>query len=166
MIPQAPPELDLTSQAVPPQVGAFRRALRRWLGEVIDAVGPSPGDAPAGADDPEATRRAEDLEDLADDLVLATSEALENVVDHAYAGAGEPGDMRLHAWVEDDAVVVVVTDHGHWRDPPSGPTSRGRGLEMMERLAETRVDRGEPGTVVRLSRGMPQDARDRSSAQA
>jgi serine/threonine-protein kinase RsbW len=151
--PQAPPDLDLTAQAAPPQVGSFRRALRRWLGEVLDAVGGSPvGD---------------DLEDLADDLVLATSEALENVVDHAYAGAGEPGAMTLRARLQEDTVAVVVTDHGHWRDPPTGPSSRGRGLEMMERLAETRVDRGEPGTVVTLSRRLPHDApHDRSAAQA
>ncbi|WP_018334290.1 ATP-binding protein [Actinomycetospora chiangmaiensis] len=154
MTPQAPPELDLTAQAVPPQVGAFRRALRRWLGEVLDAVSPTPGGA------------SDDLEDLADDLVLATSEALENVVDHAYAGAGDPGSMWLQARVDEGTVAVVVTDHGRWRDPPSGPSSRGRGLEMMERLAETRVDRGEPGTVVTLSRRLPHESLDRSAAQA
>ncbi|GLZ50607.1 ATP-binding protein [Actinomycetospora sp. NBRC 106378] len=150
MTPQAPPDLDLTAQAAPPQVGSFRRALRRWLGEVLDAV------TGGGAAD------EDDLADLADDLVLATSEALENVVDHAYAGA-EPGPMSLRAQLQDGTVAVVVTDHGHWRDPPSGPSSRGRGLEMMERLAQTRVDRGEPGTVVTLSRQLPHD---RSPAQA
>jgi anti-sigma regulatory factor (Ser/Thr protein kinase) len=150
--PQAPPDLDLTAQAVPPQVGAFRRALRRWLGDALDAVAP----APVG----------DDLEDLADDLVLATSEALENVVDHAYAGADTPGSMWLHAGLDDGTVAVVVTDQGHWRDPPSGPSSRGRGLEMMERLARTRVERGEPGTVVTLSRRLPHGADDRRAAQA
>lgn len=150
MTPQAPSDLDLTAQAAPPQVGSFRRALRRWLGEALDAA---TGDTGADGDD---------LADLADDLVLATSEALENVVDHAYAG-GEPGPMSLRAQVQDGTVAVVVTDHGHWRDPPSGPSSRGRGLEMMERLARTRVDRGEPGTVVTLSRQLPHD---RSTAQA
>lgn len=155
MTPQVPPDLDLTVQAAPPQVGAFRRALRRWLGEALDAV---VGTAPA-------VGTAEEIEDLADDLVLAASEALENVVDHAYADA-DPGPMQLRASVHDGTVAVVVIDRGHWRDPPSGPSSRGRGLEMMERLAETRVERGEPGTVVTLSRRLPQAAPDRPAAQA
>ncbi|WP_433800267.1 ATP-binding protein [Actinomycetospora sp. CA-084318] len=155
MTPQAPPDLDLTAQAAPPQVGAFRRALRRWLGEVLDDVVRS---APT-------TSTGDELEDLADDLVLAASEALENVVDHAYADL-DPGPMSLRARVHDGTVAVVVTDRGRWRDPPAGPSSRGRGLEMMERLAETRVERAEPGTVVTLSRHLPHEANDRSTAQA
>ncbi|MDL5155653.1 ATP-binding protein [Actinomycetospora termitidis] len=153
MSSQAPPDLDLTAEAAPPQVGAFRRALRRWLGEALDSAGPDPG-------------TEDELADLADDLVLATSEALENVVDHAYAARGEPGAMSLRAELRDGTVAVVVTDHGQWREPPSGPSSRGRGLAMMERLAETSVDRGEPGTVVTLRRRLPSGAHERSAAQA
>ncbi|MEJ2868871.1 ATP-binding protein [Actinomycetospora sp. OC33-EN08] len=152
MSPQAPPDLDLTAEAAPPQVGAFRRALRRWLGEALEVA------APPGTED--------ELADLTDDLVLATSEALENVVDHAYAAREDPGPMALRAEVRDGTVAVVVTDRGRWRDPPSGPSSRGRGLAMMESLAETSVDRGEPGTVVTLRRRLPSGAHDRSAAPA
>ncbi|MCD2190241.1 ATP-binding protein [Actinomycetospora soli] len=154
MTPQAPLDLDLTAQAAPPQVGAFRRSLRRWLGEVLDAV--------VGTG---TTATEDELEDLADDLVLAASEALENVVDHAYADV-DPGPMSLRARVHDMTVAVVVTDRGRWREPPTGPSSRGRGLEMMERLAETRVERAEPGTVVTLSRRLPHEAHERPAAQA
>lgn len=129
-MPLAP--LELTADAVPAQVGAFRRALRRWLGE---ALGPH-----------------DEAADLGDDLVLAASEALENVVDHAYA-ADAPGSMTLTARLDAAEVTVVVTDVGHWREPDTGPTTRGRGIALMESLAEARVDRGEPGTVVTLRRG-------------
>ena len=130
MTPLSP--LELTAEAVPAQVGAFRRALRRWLG---DALGP----------DDEAA-------DLGDDLILAASEALENIVDHAYEGC-DPGSMTLTATLEAAEVTVVVADAGHWREPDTGPTTRGRGIALMESLAEARVDRGEPGTVVTLRRG-------------
>ncbi|MFC5065485.1 ATP-binding protein [Actinomycetospora atypica] len=130
MTPHYP--LELVAEALPAQVGTFRRALRRWL---ADALGP----------DDEAA-------DLGDDLILAASEALENVVDHAYEGV-TPGSMTLTARVDGTEVTVVVTDAGHWREPDTGPTTRGRGIALMESLAEARVDRGEPGTVVTLRRG-------------
>ena len=152
MTPQAPPDLDLTAQAAPPQVGSFRRALRRWLGEALDAV------AGGGAAD------EDDLADLADDLVLATSEALENVVDHAFAAAEHPGTMTLRADLVDDVVTIVVADDGRWRDPATGPTSRGRGLTLMESLTEVEVEHGPSGTTVTMHRPLP--AHDRRSAQA
>ena len=146
--------LDLAAEARPPRVGAFRRALRRWLGDALEARQAAAG-APPGLPD--------DLEDLADDLVLATSEALENVVDHAFASASDVGAMSLRADLVDDVVTIVVTDDGHWRSPTTGPTSRGRGLTLMESLTQVEVEHGDGGTVVTMRRPL---SHDRSSAQA
>ncbi len=153
--PHAP--LDLVAEAGPPRVGAFRRALRRWLGDALEVRQVEAG---AGGD------LTDDLEDLADDLVLATSEALENVVDHAFANSPAPGAMRLRAGIVDDVVTVVVTDDGHWRSPTTGPTTRGRGLTLMESLTDVEVHHGEVGTTVTMRRPLPQPAHERRSAQA
>jgi anti-sigma regulatory factor (Ser/Thr protein kinase) len=146
--------LDLVAEAAPPRVGAFRRALRRWLGDALEARQIAAG---------ESSELSDDLEDLADDLVLATSEALENVVDHAFAHAPSPGAMTLRADLVDDVVTIVVADDGHWRSPTTGPTSRGRGLTLMESLTAVEVSHGAGGTTVTMRRPL---AHDRTSAPA
>lgn len=155
MTPHAP--LDLAAEAGPPRVGAFRRALRRWLGEALEARQIATG---------EPLDLPDDLVDLADDLVLATSEALENVVDHAFAGAERPGTMSLRADLVDDVVTIVVADDGTWRQPGAGPTTRGRGITLMRKLAEAVVDHARGGTTVTMRRRLPQPAHDRPRAQA
>ena len=128
-------------QATAAQVGAVRREVRRWLAEVVDDA------------------------DAADDLVLAVSEAVENVVDHAFAGLDRPGTMTVTARAEDGEVVASVGDDGRWQEPTTGATSRGRGLAMMESLADSAVvHTGHDGTVVtlvhrlRARAGAPHDA--------
>ncbi|MCD2192399.1 ATP-binding protein [Actinomycetospora endophytica] len=155
MTPHVP--LQLSADAGPPRVGAFRRALRRWLGDALEARQAEVGASPDLSDD---------LADLADDLVLATSEALENVVDHAFAGVAEPGRMSLQAYLADDVVTIVVADDGHWRAPTSGPTSRGRGITLMQNLTDAEVDHGPGGTTVTMRKPLPQPAHDRPIAQA
>lgn len=144
-----PPPLALRAAADPARVGAFRRALRRWL---------------VGLPTPDGLGAAR-LEDLLDDLVLAASEALENVVDHAFAETAERGTMTLLAELRERVVVVVIADDGRWRDPSDGPSTRGRGLPLMYRLASTSVERSAGGTTVTLRRDL-RDAPDRSAAQA
>ncbi len=74
-------------------------------------------------------------EDETDDIVLAASEAIANVSDHAYRQQAAPGDAHIHAWTVTDAtgrrVAVSITDHGRWRPAPADPGYRGRGLLMM-----------------------------------
>ena len=149
--------LVLSAEAGPPRVGAFRRALRRWLGETLEAR-QAAGGAP--------TELPDDLADLADDLVLATSEALENVVDHAFAQDARSGTMSLRADVVDDVVTIVVADDGHWRAPTAGPSSRGRGITLMRNLTDAEVDHGPEGTTVTMRKPLPLVAHDRPIAQA
>jgi anti-sigma regulatory factor (Ser/Thr protein kinase) len=80
-------------------------------------------------------------------VIAATSEAAANAIEHAYGPGG--GDIHIDAVRSDDAVIVRVRDEGHWR-PPRRP-SRGRGLPLMQALADEVRIRHEPdGTSVEL----------------
>src|SRR5690349_443310 len=50
--------------------------------------------------------------DLRDAVALAVSEAVTNVVVHAYPGAGEAGAVRVRCRVADGQIVVEVADDG------------------------------------------------------
>ncbi|HEY2206293.1 MAG TPA: ATP-binding protein [Pseudonocardia sp.] len=112
---------------------AARRLLRAWLAEL-------------GCSD----------DDIAD-LVLVVSEAVTNVVDHAYPDGAE-GDLislecRLRSTdVDKSQVVATVSDRGRWRPVPKVNGNRGRGLTMMRSLTESLELRGTPdGTEVRMT---------------
>ncbi len=90
----------------------------------------------------------------AQDIVLASYEALANVADHAYDGAG-PGVVDLDAAVHPDRIEVVIGDHGRWRTPVVDPrpvSLRGRGLLLLRASADRAdIASGESGTVVTLA---------------
>jgi anti-sigma regulatory factor (Ser/Thr protein kinase) len=82
-----------------------------------------------------------------DDLVLSVDEAVTNVVEHAYAD--QRGDMALLAVfrLEPARVEVSVTDHGRWGT--AAPRSHGRGLLLIDELADRSViQRRSQGTTV------------------
>ncbi|MBB3083904.1 ATP-binding protein [Geodermatophilus sabuli] len=85
--------------------------------------------------------------DDVEDLVLATSEAVSNVLEHAQHPTEPFFDVVLS--VVPDQVTITVRDSGQWRDEPSG-THRGRGLAMMDTLAETTILTEARGTTVTL----------------
>ncbi|MGA9489455.1 MAG: ATP-binding protein [Mycobacterium sp.] len=110
----------------------FRQRIRAWLRSSVDL-------------DPERVC----------DIVLATDEALSNVVDHAYRGSGNGGVVTLElSFDAAEAVVkVCVTDRGHWLEPTPTPVDaiRGRGLILMHALADScAVDGRVDGTSVSL----------------
>jgi anti-sigma regulatory factor (Ser/Thr protein kinase) len=90
-----------------------------------------------------------------EDLVLAVSEAVSNVVDHAYP-EGSPGDVLVEAWCRpgkngDRFVEVRVRDRGTWRPPPIWHENRRRGLQLMRACTSAmRVKGTDGGTVVEL----------------
>jgi serine phosphatase RsbU (regulator of sigma subunit)/anti-sigma regulatory factor (Ser/Thr protein kinase) len=82
-----------------------------------------------------------------DSLLLASAEACSNAIEHAY-----PPDLNtfvVEAASHDRDVTVIVSDSGTWR-PPRG-TNRGRGIKMMEALADfVEIHRSEQGTTVEI----------------
>ena len=88
-------------------------------------------------------------EDTAEDVVLAVDEAVTNVVEHAYPRAVGVVRLQLVQW-ECGELLVAVEDEGTWL-PPSDPGYRGRGLLLIERLADqSRVTPTEWGTTVQM----------------
>lgn len=86
----------------------------------------------------------------ADDLELASYEALTNAAEHAYPSGRPRVDLEAVA-TADGGVLVTVRDHGLWRPPPTDPGFRGRGLGMIRALAHrSEVELTESGTVVHM----------------
>lgn len=104
--------------------------------------------------------------EVGQDLVLAVNEAISNSVEHAYRG--RPGTVRLRARAQAGRVPeprlgpcarfevrVEIIDHGTWREPPSDPGFRGRGLMMAEASVDRMgIERSATGTTVTLRRSL------------
>ncbi|MEV6915996.1 SpoIIE family protein phosphatase [Amycolatopsis sp. NPDC051106] len=120
------PPLELDFPAHPDSLASTRHWLRAWLGTA--SLG----------------------EELAQDVLVATGEACANAVEHAYPG--DSGTAHLSARFAGSHLVVTVTDRGHWkRPPPDNHVLRGRGMAMMEALADAVAVRHDTtGTTVTL----------------
>jgi anti-sigma regulatory factor (Ser/Thr protein kinase) len=86
-----------------------------------------------------------------EDIVLAGYEAMANSAEHAYP-AGEPGPVDVRAEALPDRLTVTVTDYGTWRPPSATNGLRGRGLLLIDSLADqcAQVHR-EDGTTVTMT---------------
>ena len=94
--------------------------------------------------------------DAEDDLVLAVGEAASNCVEHAYIPATADDTVELTFWTEPDAVCIEIVDHGKWMTPPDRPTTRGRGIQIMQRLIGFVLIRHDTrGTRVLLRHPLP-----------
>lgn len=128
--PDDPAYLRAVRDAEPGAVRQLRRLVRDWV-------------ADAGVD-----------EDTADAIVLIVDEAVTNAVEHA--GTEESGrscHVELVAGPRacGGGIAVLVGDDGVWRNPPEDPGSRGRGVQLMGRLADrSSITTGEDGTSVRM----------------
>jgi serine/threonine-protein kinase RsbW len=105
-----PPAMKRGYPAIPGSVPVARRALVA----VAEAAG-------AGEAQVEA-------------VALAASEALTNVVRHAYPG--QPGPIQVSAWTADDALVVVIADNGCGLQAHSEAPGLGVGLALIAKLSD------------------------------
>jgi PAS domain S-box-containing protein len=118
-------QLSFSVPADPARLSSIRRNLGRWLS----------GHAVPKAD--------------AEDVILASSEACANSIEHAYGPAR--GSVDIEAEVNAGEITIVVRDTGTWRASRNG--DRGRGLSFIEACMDScTVTRGEAGTEVRMQR--------------
>ena len=93
-----------------------------------------------------------------DDVVLAMSEAASNCVEHAYPVPGPESTVEVSLWIEDQAILVAVLDHGRWRAPPAQAGARGRGISLMNQIMDSVViHHGSRGTAVLMRRPLPSE---------
>jgi anti-sigma regulatory factor (Ser/Thr protein kinase) len=77
-----------------------------------------------------------------DDLVVTTSEAVANAVDHAHP-AGQPAtaiSLQAAVRVHEDGTLqvrITVEDGGRWKPPTADSGFRGRGVLLMRALSES-----------------------------
>ncbi len=72
---------------------------------------------------------------LAASIAVAVSEAVGNVVRHAYPGRGN-GRVEVEAELEENTIVVSVSDGGTGMTAASGRPHNGMGLPVIGRLAD------------------------------
>ena len=70
------------------------------------------------------------------DIRLALSEAVTNVVLHAYLAASAPGDVRVRVEFDDGEIHVDVEDDGRGLRPRLDSPGLGLGLPLIATLAE------------------------------
>jgi anti-sigma regulatory factor (Ser/Thr protein kinase) len=84
-------------------------------------------------------------------IALAVSEALTNVIIHAYRD-GEPGDVRVVACDEADRLVVVVRDYGSGMLPRADSPGLGLGLPLISSMTDAlQIEAADgTGTLLRM----------------
>jgi anti-sigma regulatory factor (Ser/Thr protein kinase) len=92
-------------------------------------------------------RHCANTSELVSDVALATTEACDNVVRHAYPRG--VGVLRLVARIDRRVLLVVVADTGVGLGDAAATTGSGFGLRLIRQLAHTRV-RAANGTRVEM----------------
>ncbi|WP_245712591.1 ATP-binding protein [Micromonospora nigra] len=87
--------------------------------------------------------------DAVDDLLVATSEAINNAVEHAQRPSRP--EVRVGLRVVGDTACVSVRDFGTWREG-SPSRDRGRGVALMQAYGRVRTECTAQGTTVTIER--------------
>jgi anti-sigma regulatory factor (Ser/Thr protein kinase) len=131
--------LDMTLPAVPASV----RKARNAVADVVEKISTS--------------------DRVADDVRLCVSEAVSNVVRHAYGGPGR-GDVELHVGRDGDGIEVVVRDTGRGmaRSLRAGKAG-GYGMKIIDKLARRVTIESTPRAGTELRMLFDSDSRPRSA---
>jgi serine/threonine-protein kinase RsbW len=70
-------------------------------------------------------------------IAVCVSEAMTNVVVHAYRDMPVPGQIDMVAELEGDSLMVRVSDQGHGLEPELESTGLGLGLPLISKFSET-----------------------------
>lgn len=133
VLPSTTDRLRIRLPSDPVHVAGLRRRLREWLPRM--GMG----------------------EDEVFDTVLAASEAVANAIEHALDPTMPSVDVSLAP--AEGRVAVTVRDHGRWNDSPP-EADRGRGLELIEALAEPpAIDKTPAGTTVMFRAALRKETR-------
>ena len=85
-----------------------------------------------------------------EEIVLSTSEAAANAIEHALTPRVD--EFEVDGRVDGDEVVLTIRDYGGWRAPRNWD-ERGRGILLMRALMDdVEIDEGQDGTRVTLRR--------------
>jgi anti-sigma regulatory factor (Ser/Thr protein kinase) len=88
---------------------------------------------------------------ITDEIILATHEAAANAIEHARMGT----EVTIRGVRDESNVVIVVANHGRWKEPRSLDEMRGRGLTVMKQLmSDLEIQVRSKRTVVRMRRDL------------
>ena len=93
------------------------------------------------------------------DIALAVSEAISNVIHHAYRDGQETGEVVLEADRDGDQIAIVISDKGAGMMPRVDTPGLGLGLPMIASLADALEVRVRPsgGTEVHMRFDLARD---------
>jgi serine/threonine-protein kinase RsbW len=85
------------------------------------------------------------------DVKIAISEAVGNVIVHAYRDR-DPGTIEIEGSVEDDKLLIIVADHGIGMSPNPDSPGLGFGLPLIGQVVEDlHVEAGRAGTRISMA---------------
>ena len=102
-------------------------------------------------------KSADTADPLLEDIRLALSEAVANVVMHAYRPVSAPGDVRVEVEFDDRQVRVSVEDDGRGLKPWHDSPGLGLGLPLIAALAERIQADDSPSGGTRLGMWFTRD---------
>jgi stage II sporulation protein AB (anti-sigma F factor) len=69
-------------------------------------------------------------------IAVCVSEAMTNVVVHAYRDMDSPGQVDMEAELDGDSLTVRISDQGHGLEPQLDSPGLGLGLPLISQFAD------------------------------